>query len=125
MAYNNISIQFNQFAQSKRTFDEIVLFFEQLNPEEKKMFYCILFELIQQSKCTIADIDEAIHNANIKPTLTCCVIARKGINYSNIKRTENLSDILPTMKFLLNLFKIGYVRRRQEVASNQKWWYND
>lgn len=125
MTYCNISIQINQFAQNSKTFEDIVLFFEQLNTIEKNRFYCILFELIQQSKCTIADIDEAIQNAEIKPTLNCCIIARKGVNYSNIKRTEKLKDVFPTLKFLLSLFKIGYIRRRQEVSASQKWWYRN
>lgn len=125
MIYTNITIEINQYGQSKRSFDDLMSFFNELDLVDRKSFYSVLFELIQQSKCKVSDIDEAISNAKIKPTLNCCVIARKGINFSNIKRTENLKDVYPTLKFLANLFKIGYKRRMSELNSDQKWWYCD
>lgn len=120
----NITTRINQYAQNKQSFEEIMFFFEQLDSDDKRSFYCQLFEMIQQSKCLVSDIDDAIIRANIKPTLNCCVIARKGVYYSNIKRLENLKDVYPTMNFLLNLFKIGYDRRKLESSSVNKWWYN-
>ena len=67
----------------------------------------------------ICPLSYSIKNANIKPTLNCCVIARNGITYGNIKRTEKLKDVYSTKKFLLNLFKIGYQRRKMELSSSQ------
>ena len=77
----NITTRINQYAQNKQSFEEIMFFFEQLDSDDKRSFYCQLFEMIQQSKCLVSDIDEAINRANIKPTLNCCVIARKGVYF--------------------------------------------
>lgn len=92
-----------------------------LSHNEQLYFWEQLLDLIQQAKCDMSDVNQAILSAGIKQTSTCCTLIKKGIFYHNLKRIASLSEERKSVNLLLNLFVQGY--NRKIVDSNpEKWW---
>lgn len=92
-----------------------------LSHDEQLYFGELLLDLIQQTKCDMADVKQAILTARLKHTSTCCTLIKKGVFYHNLKRITSLSEERKSVNLLLNLFVQGY--NRKIVDSNpEKWW---
>lgn len=92
-----------------------------LSHKEQLYFWEQLLDLIQQAKCNMADVEQAILNAGIKHSSTCCALIKKGIYYYNLKRIASLSEEHNSVNLLLNLFVQGYNRKIAD-RSPEKWW---
>lgn len=93
-----------------------------LSHDEQLYFWELLLDLIQQTKCDMADVKQAILTARLKHTSTCCTLIKKGVFYHNLKRITSLSEERKSVNLLLNLFVQGY--NRKNVDSNLEMWWN-
>lgn len=119
------SMLMNRYAQGKISLATIVNIYVSLSSSEQTLFETELYDLIHQSRCTERDITTAAMNSRIKTRSTQCVIAEKGLFYANVVKICKLPDKDRSVKFLLELFKIGYLRRKAANTKPSKWWYQD
>lgn len=115
----------NRFGQGKIDVEYVIDYALSLQSASKVLFEKELYDLIHQSRCNEQDIILAAQNAAIKLTSSICVVARKGLFYANVMKILALPDKRSNLKFLLNLFKIGYQRRMGQNTDLSKWWYQD
>ncbi len=118
----------NKFGQKLIKEDELLEQFKVLEDEYKRLFLIELIGMIVQSKPLTNDIELAIENSNLKPTLTPCVLLRKGILTHHLERISKLpkSELNKSFILLIYLFQIGYTRRYElEKNNSTKWWYWD
>lgn len=111
-----------RYAEGSLPFEMVYEEFVNMDCVAKKIFWEELFELIQQSNCQTEDVSLAIERAELKQTYNCCVVIRKGIYYHNLQRIMKLNENLKSLKLLLNLFKIGYLRKRTVDTTPGRWW---
>ena len=120
-----ITLPLNKFAQGIIDYDRLFKIYQELDGVRRDSFKKTLLELISQSRCKDIDVDLAIKNSRLKPTKNCCVIAKKGIYYHNLRRVYLSDNDEVSICLLVNIFKIGYLRRRSEDDNPAKWWNLD
>jgi hypothetical protein len=121
----SVTLPLNKFAQNLIDYNRLFQIYKSFDTDKQQLFKVTLLDLICQSKCKVNDVDAAITNARMKPTKTCCVIARKGVYYHNLIRVYSADKDEVSICLLANLFKIGYSRRRNEDSKPSKWWNED
>lgn len=115
----------NLFGQEKIDSSVILSYYSHVHVSEKETFQRVLIDLILQAKCTNDDVVAAISESGVKETATSVVILKKGIQYQNLIRLFQLREDHNSLLLLVNLFRIGYKRRRDEDVSAHKWWNKD
>lgn len=118
----------NQYGQELKSESELLTYFESFDDQRKELFLTDLLFLILQSKATLDDVDLAIKSSKLKPTLTPCVMLKKGVSQSNMTRLITLKgkERVQSIILLINLFKVSYKRRfESEKGDPNKWWYWD
>ena len=118
------TLYLNQYAQDIIGFETLYECYSSLSTKDKAYFKEVLIDLILQSKCRVEDVDLAISYSHIKSTKNCCVIARKGIYYHNLKKVLSVDSEELVIHLLASLFRVGYMRKRKEQKMG-KWWYED
>ena len=122
------TISVNQFGQSLIDIEHLLKMFESFENNYRRDFLSGLLFMIMQSKPNDADIEQAIESSKLKSTHTPCIIIKKGVADSNLKKLIVLreDEILKVLRLLLALFKIAYKRRFElEFEDTHKWWYWD
>ncbi len=121
-------ILFNKYGQEIIPAEVLVAKFLEANePIQLDLFNHLLF-IILQSKALDSDVEYAIKRSNLKPSLTPCVILKKGVGMNNLKKIINLpsNEKLKSFRLLLELFKVAYERKYKiEKNDPMKWWYWD
>ena len=123
-------INLNRFGQNIIDNSQLIIDFEQLDYESKKMFLQeFVYYFLTQSKPNNDDVEQAIINSALKPTYTCCVLLRKdGVETHNFEKIISLpnNELTKSYSLLLHLYKIAY-NRNFEIEKNDpnKWWYWD
>lgn len=120
-----ITLPLNRFAQGILEYDSLFKIYQEYDVTRRNAFKETLLELISQSKCKDVDVDLAIKNSRLKPTKNCCVIAKKGVYYHNLRRVYLSDSDKASICLLVNIFRIGYLRRRSEDNNPTKWWNQD
>ena len=118
------TLYLNQYAQDVIGFKTLYERYTSLTNSEKNYIKEVLIDLILQSDCRVEDIGVAISYSQIKSTRNCCVVARKGIYYHNLKKVLSVDCEELVIHFLASLFRVGYIRKRKEQKVG-KWWYED
>lgn len=121
-------ILINKYGQYLINENDILVYFNKLTDIQKKEYLLDLIELILQSKPMYSDIDAVIKSSQLRPTYTACVLIRKGIKYSILKKIAELPSFeqSKSLVLFLNLFRIAYQRRFDEEKKQcNKWWYSD
>lgn len=122
------SILLNKFAQGLTTNNELVTSFSNYKLDQKIAYLEEIIALIIQTRPQEEDIEFSIQESGLKPTVTPCVLLRKGLASHNLKKISSLKEdeLNKSLLLLLSLFKVSYQRRyNQEKNHPHKWWYWD
>ncbi|MDF2934042.1 MAG: hypothetical protein K0R36_3373 [Chryseobacterium sp.] len=122
------TIPINKYGQGLTDMFQIVDLFKVFDNEKKRYYLEEIVALIMQSRPTSEDIEPAIKESQLRPTLTPCVLLRKGVETYKLKKIINLpeNELEKSLKLLLALFKMAYQRRFNDEKNNSgKWWYWD
>ncbi|MDQ0639307.1 hypothetical protein QF042_002872 [Pedobacter sp. W3I1] len=124
----DIDILINKYGQDLDVLDQIQDVFDNLDQVKQEEMLNGITYLILQSKPIYEDVEVAINSSGLKPSLTPCILLKKGVLNANLQKIIKLPkrEYNSVLKLFLNLFKIAYKRRFDiEKNKNDKWWYSD
>lgn len=129
----NISIEdqiwINKVAQGFEQMENAIVWFSDLPEQAKLDVLRYLSYLVIQAGANQEDVTEAVHRAQLKNTLTPCVLLLTGVLKIQISKALQLpaSEYRHVFLLLLSIFSVADDRRRREKCKNScnHWWHQD
>ena len=121
-------ININKYAQSLLSESEIMIWFDGLELSQQNKTFDSLVMCFQQAHPTQEQIEQAIVIAPIKETMTPCVLLRTHSFINAIRKVKELpeSELRKSTIILLSIFKIADTKRRETHCKNgcSHEWHN-
>jgi hypothetical protein len=124
----DLEIELNRISQRHVSDGDAMTWFRNFSVADQRDVLRVLIYMVLQTRATPADVAHAIDEAELKHTLTPCVMLSRGALNVQLSKAIQLpeSELGALFMLLIVLFRIADRRRQLQCGDNCKhWWHRN